>query len=92
MTTLARICAVPAAVALAAAAGFSCNEDEAQYRACESGCTATEICWFARDICVPKPDPAGTCPADFVYRDCATGSCPTCRDCVAACLPAALAP
>lgn len=90
MTTLARILSLPAAVFLATA-GLSCDEDETKYRACESGCTAAEVCWYSRDICVPKPDPAGSCPPDYVYAECATGSCPMCRDCVPACLPAELA-
>lgn len=59
---------------------------------CDAGCVEGMVCWYARGQCVPAPDDAGTCPDGYTYGGCATGSCPHCRDCVAACLPEGLVP
>lgn len=56
-------------------------------RSCDLGCDNAQICWYARGQCVPAPESGGTCPSGYLYKACATGSCPLCRDCVAACLP-----
>jgi len=55
-------------------------------RSCELGCDDAQLCWYSRGQCVPAPQ-SGTCPHGYVYNECATGSCPLCRDCVPACLP-----
>ena len=76
-----------AGVLLLLGAGASCTSGGTVTVSCDAGCADAMVCWFSQDQCVPVPDDAGRCPSGYVARDCATGSCPTCRDCVPACLP-----
>lgn len=49
------------------------------------------VCIFATGTCAPACNaaPGGApCGAGLVCNECATGSCPSCLDCVAACMPA----
>jgi hypothetical protein len=51
-------------------------------------CAASDVCVYALGGCYPScGEPAG-CGDGFVCDDCATSSCPGCRDCRAACVPA----
>jgi hypothetical protein len=76
------------AVALLLAAILSCTGTAGTpTRSCDVGCDEGQLCWYARGQCVPAAKNGGICPSSYVYNDCATGSCPLCRDCVAACLP-----
>ena len=74
--------------AVGTALAVACSSGDHELRSCDEGCDqASELCWFARNLCVPVPDATGNCPRGYVYAACGTGSCPACRDCVAACLP-----
>ncbi|MCC6525893.1 MAG: hypothetical protein IT373_24815, partial [Polyangiaceae bacterium] len=49
------------------------------------------VCLYATGVCAGpcQATPGGSaCGPGQVCNDCATGSCPTCLDCVAACVPA----
>ncbi len=50
-------------------------------------CGAAESCVFSTGGCQPRCDADGGCPEGFVCDDCATSSCPGCRDCEPACVP-----
>lgn len=74
------------AIALALlAVAMGCRDDA--YASCEGGCAGGELCWYSKNICVPEPGEGGTCPDGYALAECATGSCPGCRDCVPACIP-----
>ncbi|MEM9695400.1 MAG: hypothetical protein AAGA56_22845 [Myxococcota bacterium] len=64
-------------------AGQGCDE--------QGDCPPNSICIFETGVCatVCFPDDAfSTCGRGEVCNGCATGSCPGCLDCVAACVPA----
>jgi hypothetical protein len=57
---------------------------------CPGGCPMGTVCLYGSGTCAPTCDPSGLVPCGkgLVCNQCATGSCPGCEDCVAACLPA----
>lgn len=58
-----------------------CNEDVA--------CPPNSVCIWSTGVCAEVcGDMCSSCPTGEVCNDCATGSCPGCEDCVAACTPA----
>ena len=62
--------------------------------ACQASCTSNDDCGDA-EVCIfntgkcAKPSVVGkadNCSASTTCDSCATGTCPTCEDCVAACV------
>jgi hypothetical protein len=56
-----------------------------------SGCAPDQVCLFTTGQCAFACDSGSLTPCGpgLICVDCATGSCPGCKDCVAACLTAA---
>jgi hypothetical protein len=53
-----------------------------------SDCGVNEVCLFGAGVCAPTCDAfCDPCGAGQICDPCATGSCPLCDDCVAACKP-----
>ena len=66
----------------ATGAGGACDEHE--------DCGPGNVCLFGQGTCAPSCDATDSCEScgeGTACNMCATGSCPGCRDCVAACLP-----
>ena len=76
-----------AVIACTLVGAFDCNGDEVRRCDLDHPCPEAEVCIWTVSRCVPRPASDGGCPPGYAYADCATGSCPMCRDCVAACLP-----
>jgi hypothetical protein len=56
-------------------------------RESSDSCLSGEVYLWSNSVCVPKPDSNGTCPDGYEYAGCGTSTCPTCDDCIAACVP-----
>jgi hypothetical protein len=54
----------------------------------EAGCKDGYVCHQASGVCIAKCDSAApSCKQGTACDACPTASCPTCKDCVAACMP-----
>jgi hypothetical protein len=75
--------------AIAAAFTLSCGGPLSSSTECDEpeDCAEGEVCLFGLNECHQRCDPGGdsACPLGQSCKECATGSCPACRDCVAAC-------
>ena len=70
---------------LAVASATNCNGES--YCESHDDCASSEVCLFGESPrCVPHCDQGKSCPSDTCCDSCATASCPTCLDCVAACV------
>jgi hypothetical protein len=50
-------------------------------------CGSEQVCVFSSGTCATACETAAaTCPAGYACVPCATGSCPGCKDCQAACI------
>jgi hypothetical protein len=54
----------------------------------DCGNPGEDVCVFSLGTCAQRCGPASPpCPPGTICDECATGSCPGCRDCVGACMP-----
>lgn len=64
----------------------ACDHEEA-LAPCDAGCGSAHVCLYARNVCVPVPDDAGNCPTGYRADPCGSSSCPSCANCIPACIP-----
>lgn len=75
-------------LALVVVLGLGCaGHDDLPACLAHTDCAAEEVCQFGANVCLPLPDPGGTCADDYRLDTCATASCTACADCIAACVP-----